>query len=72
MAVSLKFESMKDFEPGQVVDQVPALKQLLEIRNKLRDLKSTVDRIDGAEDLLAEILKDAEKVKGLGGDKPAT
>ena len=37
----------------------------------LRDLKSTVDRIDGAEDLLAEILKDAEKIKGLSGDKPA-
>jgi type VI secretion system protein ImpB len=72
MAVSLKFESMKDFDPGRVVDQVPALKQLLDVRNKLRDLKSTVDRIDGAEDLLAEILKDAEKIKGIsGGEKPA-
>jgi type VI secretion system protein ImpB len=69
MAVSLKFESMKDFEPGQVVEQVPALKQLLEVRNKLRDLKSTVDRIDGSEELLAEILKDAEKIKGLSGEK---
>lgn len=71
MAVDLKFESVKDFEPGAVVDQVPALKQLLDVRNKLRELAGTVDRIDGAEDLISEILKDADKVKGLGGEKPA-
>jgi type VI secretion system protein ImpB len=69
MAVSLKFESMKDFEPGRVVDQVPALKQLLDVRNKLRDLASTAEKIDGAEDLLAEILKDADKVKTIAGQK---
>jgi len=69
MPVSLKFESMKDFEPGNIVDQVPALKQLLEVRNKLRDLASTAEKIDGAEDMLAEILKDAEKVKTLAGEK---
>jgi type VI secretion system protein ImpB len=71
MAVALKFQSMKDFEPGQLVNQIPALQKLLEVRNKLRDLASTVERIDGAEEMLAEILKDAEKVKTLGGgDKP--
>jgi type VI secretion system protein ImpB len=67
MPVQLKFENIKDFEPGAVVQQVPALRELLEVRNKLRDLASTVDRIDGAEELLADILKDADKVKGLAG-----
>jgi type VI secretion system protein ImpB len=67
LPVELKFESMKDFEPGRVVEQVKPLKELLDIRNKLRDLASTVDRIDGAEKLLSEILKDAEKVKELSG-----
>ena len=67
MPIQLKFENIKDFEPGAVVDQVPALRELLEVRNKLRDLASTVDRIDGAEELLADILKDADKVKGLAG-----
>jgi type VI secretion system protein ImpB len=67
MPVQLKFENIKDFEPGAVVNQVPALRELLEVRNKLRDLASTVDRIDGAEELLADILKDADKVKGLAG-----
>lgn len=37
MAVNLKFNSMDDFDPARVVDQVPALKSLLETRNKLRD-----------------------------------
>ena len=69
MAVSLKFESMKDFDPGRVVEQVPALKQLLDVRNKLRDLASTAEKIDGAEDLLAEILKDADKVQKIAGTK---
>ena len=68
MPVELKFESMKDFEPGQVVNQIQPLKELLEARNKLRDLASTVDRIDGAEQLLTDILKDAEKIKGLAGE----
>src|ERR1700761_4008126 len=40
MPVSLKFESMEDFEPGAVVAQVPALKALLDARNQLRDLMS--------------------------------
>lgn len=69
LGVNLKFQSLEDFEPGQIVEQVPALKELLDVRNKLRDLAATVDRIDGAEDLLAEILKDAERVKGLASEK---
>ncbi len=38
MAVALKFEKLEDFEPGSIVEQVPALKSLLEARNQLRDL----------------------------------
>ena len=67
MPVQLKFKSMEDFSPGRVVEQVPALQKLLEARNKLRDLASTVDRIDGAEQLLTDILKDTDKVKTLAG-----
>ena len=36
MAVGLKFRSIEDFEPGRVVEQVPALKKLMETRNQLR------------------------------------
>src|SRR5712671_5724415 len=44
MAVELKFRSIEDFEPGRIVDQVEPLKKLLEARNKLRDLLTTVDK----------------------------
>ncbi|MBV8615269.1 MAG: type VI secretion system contractile sheath small subunit, partial [Acetobacteraceae bacterium] len=40
MSVNLKFNSIEDFEPARVAEQVPALKALLETRNKLRDLMS--------------------------------
>ena len=38
MAVQLKFNSMDDFEPARVVEQVEPLRKLLETRDKLRDL----------------------------------
>lgn len=44
MAVDLKFASMDDFDPANVVNQVEPLRKLLETRNKLRDLMSKVDR----------------------------
>jgi type VI secretion system protein ImpB len=74
MAVALKFNSIEDFEPGRVADQVPALKALLETRNKLRDLMSKVDRSEQLETLLEQILKNENELKSLSGelglDKP--
>jgi type VI secretion system protein ImpB len=57
MAVNLKFNSMDDFDPARVVDQVPALRSLLETRNKLRDLMSKADRSDELEGLLEKVLQ---------------
>jgi type VI secretion system protein ImpB len=68
MAVALKFNSIEDFEPGQVADQVPALKALLETRNKLRDLMSKVDRSEQLESLLEQILKNENELKSLSGE----
>ena len=74
MAVALKFNSIEDFEPGRVAEQVPALKALLETRNKLRDLMSKVDRSEQLESLLEQILKNENELKSLSGelglDKP--
>jgi type VI secretion system protein ImpB len=77
LPVQLKFNSMADFEPGRVVEQVEPLKKLLEARDKLRDLLTKVDRSDQLEGLLEKILKEgkegagikelAEKL-GVGGD----
>ncbi|HEV8678713.1 MAG TPA: type VI secretion system contractile sheath small subunit [Stellaceae bacterium] len=68
MAVALKFNSIEDFEPGRVADQVPALRALLETRNKLRDLMSKVDRSEQLESLLEQILKNESELKSLSGE----
>jgi type VI secretion system protein ImpB len=65
MALNLKFNSMDDFDPARVVDQVPALKSLLETRNKLRDLMSKADRSDELEGLLEKVLQNNEELKSL-------
>jgi type VI secretion system protein ImpB len=75
MALQLAFKSIDDFDPGRIVDQVEPLKKLLETRNKLRDLLSTVDRSDKLEEQLEEILKNTEKTqelaKAVGADGPS-
>lgn len=66
MSVNLKFESMDDFEPAKVVDQVEPLRKLMETRNRLRDLASKIDRSDDLENVLDEVLSNTEKLKELG------
>lgn len=74
MALKLKFGSMDDFDPGKIVEQVPALKKLLETRNRLRDLLTNVDNSTNLEPEVEALLKNAEllqKMAGeLGTDKP--
>ena len=65
MAVALKFNSIEDFEPARVAEQVPALKALLETRDKLRDLMSKVDRSEALENLLEQVLKNESELKSL-------
>jgi type VI secretion system protein ImpB len=67
MAVDLKFRSIQDFDPGNVVNQVPALKKLLETRNQLRDLMTKVDRSEDLEKVLERVLQNTDDLKQLGG-----
>jgi type VI secretion system protein ImpB len=74
MGVQLKFESMKDFEPAQVAEQVPALKKLLDTRSKLQELITKVDLSDDLEKLLSKVLQSSDDQKqvasDLGTDQP--
>ncbi|HST74624.1 MAG TPA: type VI secretion system contractile sheath small subunit [Acetobacteraceae bacterium] len=65
IAVDLKFNGIDDFEPARVVEQVPALKQLMETRNKLRDLMGKVDRSVELENLLEQVLQNETELKSL-------
>ncbi len=68
MSVNLKFNSMEDFEPAQIVEQVEPLKHLRETRDKLRELLAKADRSDDLERLLEEILKDKGALKRLADE----
>ncbi len=76
MAVNLKFNSMDDFEPAKIVDQVAPLKALMETRNKLRDLMSKADSSEELEGLLEQVLQNEEALSGLkselGVEDPAS
>jgi type VI secretion system protein ImpB len=65
MSVNLKFNSMDDFAPGAIVQQVEPLKKLLETRDKLRDLMSKVDRSEELEGLLEKALQNTEDLNKL-------
>lgn len=68
LGVNLRFEKMADFEPAEIVAQVPALASLLDTRNKLRDLLAKADRSDDLESILEGILQDNEQLKKLAGE----
>jgi type VI secretion system protein ImpB len=65
LGVQLKFESMEDFEPGRVVEQVEPLRRLKETRDKLRDLLSKVDRSEELEQILERVLQNSDELKAL-------
>ncbi len=57
LAVNLKFESIKDFEPEQVVNQVPDLKKLLELRTALTALRGPLGNIPNFRKKLSQIME---------------
>ncbi len=65
MKVNLKFESMDDFNPARVAEQVEPLKKLLDVRNQLKDLRSKVDVSTDLESTLEKVLKKTENVGKL-------
>jgi type VI secretion system protein ImpB len=65
MNVKLKFESIKDFEPGSVVNQVPELKRLLELREALRSLRSPLANEPEFRKKVQELVKDETARKQL-------
>ena len=68
MKVNLKFESMDDFSPGNVAEQVAPLKKLLDVRNQLKDLRSKMDVSTDLEATLEQVLKKTDNVAELAGE----
>jgi type VI secretion system protein ImpB len=64
MNVSLKFESMKDFNPESIAKNTPELNRLLELREALSALKGPLSNIPEFRKKIQELIKD-EKTREL-------
>ncbi len=63
--VELRFDSLADFEPDRVVQQIEPLRKLIEARRKLSDLLSKMDGNDRLEELLQEIIQNTGQQRQL-------
>jgi type VI secretion system protein ImpB len=67
---------MDDFEPARVAEQVPALKELLDMRLRLTQLLSKMEGNDKLEQMLTDVLSNTEKAmalaKEMGIEEPKT
>ncbi len=77
LGVDLNFESLDDFSPDRVAQQVEPLKKLLELRQNLADLRGTLQGNDKLEEILQATLADQDKLGklrteiGTGGESDA-
>ena len=65
LKVNLDFKSMDDFSPENVARQVGPLRELLELRDRLRDLRGNMQGNDKLEEMLREAVTDKDKLAKL-------
>ena len=65
LGVNLRFNSMDDFEPENVARQVKPLRELLELRTKLSDLRGNLQGNEKLDDILKETVGNEDKMKKL-------
>jgi type VI secretion system protein ImpB len=63
--VDLRFKALSDFEPENVARQVKPLRELLELRTKLSDLRGSLQGNDKLDELLLGAVGDPEKLARL-------
>jgi len=63
--VDLNFKSLDDFSPEAVARQVGPLRELLELRDRLTDLRGSMQGNDKLEELLRESVTDKDKLAKL-------
>jgi len=65
LKIDLKFKSLEDFEPQKVAQQVGPLKELLDLRTRLADLRGSLQGNDKLEELLLDSVSKSEKLDKL-------
>ena len=66
--VELRFESMEDFEPAKVAQQITPLRNLLDVRNSLANIRSSLIGNEKLDNLLQEIIQNQEKLEKAGAE----
>ena len=75
LKVDLRFRSMDDFSPANVAKQVKPLKELLDLRTSLADLRGTLQGNEKLDELLQDAIRNSDKLDklkkevGSGGEK---
>jgi type VI secretion system protein ImpB len=73
LKVDLHFKSLDDFSPDQVAKQVKPLRELLELRSKLADLRGSLQGNDKLEEILQDVISNTDKLAKLEAElKPKT
>jgi type VI secretion system protein ImpB len=65
LKVDLHFKSLDDFAPENVARQVKPLREMLELRDRLADLRGSLQGNDKLEEVLREAVTDKDKVAKL-------
>ena len=65
LGVDLNFRSLDDFSPDAVARQVKPLKELLDLRTQLSDLRGSLQTNEKLDEVLQSTLGDAEKMNKL-------
>ena len=65
LAVELNFRSMDDFSPEAVAKQVKPLRELLELRTELANLRANLQTNEKLDEVLQDTLGDADKMAKL-------
>jgi len=68
LKVDLQFRKMEDFEPQNVARQVKPLKELLDLRTRLADLRGTLQGNDKLEEILLNAVSKTENWDKLKDD----
>jgi type VI secretion system protein ImpB len=71
LKVDLNFKSLSDFDPAQVANQVKPLKELMDLRTKLSDLRGQLQTNEKLDDLLMDVVGDKAKLEKLKGELEA-
>ena len=66
--VELRFESMDDFQPARIAQQVTPLRKLLELRNSLANLRTSLIGNDKLENLLQQMIQNQELLRQAGAE----